>query len=87
MDLALTFHVELCFPVTEGGAKCVLCQQDLDHAAANRLKGFEEFVISKTEKELRQVREEFARRRDAFSSLKMTTDAVEETVNELRLPE
>ena len=26
------------FPVTEDGSKCVLCQQDLDHAAAQRLK-------------------------------------------------
>ncbi|EQD32098.1 hypothetical protein B1A_19615, partial [mine drainage metagenome] len=35
------------FPVTEDGAKCVLCQQDLDHAAAHRLRQFEEFVTSK----------------------------------------
>jgi energy-coupling factor transporter ATP-binding protein EcfA2 len=73
------------FPVTEGGAKCVLCQQDLDHAAAHRLKHFEEFVVSTTEKELRQIRDEFARRRNAFANLKTSTDAVEETVKELRL--
>ena len=73
------------FPVTEGGAKCVLCQQDLDHAAAHRLKHFEEFMVSTTEKELRQVRDEFARRRNAFVNLKTTTDAVEETLKELRL--
>lgn len=73
------------FPVTEDGAKCVLCQQDLDHAAAHRLRQFEEFVTSKTEQELRQLREEFGRRRNAFVSLKTTTDAVEETLRELRL--
>ena len=73
------------FPVTEGGAKCVLCQQDLDHAAAHRLKHFEEFVVSTTEKELRQIRDEFARRRNAFANLKTSTDAVEETLKELRL--
>lgn len=73
------------FPVTDGGAECVLCQQDLDHAAAHRLKHFEEFVVSTTEKELRQIRDEFARRRNAFANLKTSTDAVEETLKELRL--
>lgn len=73
------------FPVTEGGAKCVLCQQDLNHAAAHRLKQFEEFVVSTTERELRQIRDEFTRRRSAFASLKTTTDGIDETIKELRL--
>lgn len=73
------------FPVTEDGSKCVLCQQDLDHDAAHRLKQFEEFIASTTEKELRQIREDFARRRNVFTSLKTTTDAVEEAIKELRL--
>ena len=73
------------FPVTEDGSKCVLCQQDLDHAAAHRLRQFEEFITSTTEKELRQIREDFARRRNAFTSLKTTTDAIEETIKELLL--
>jgi energy-coupling factor transporter ATP-binding protein EcfA2 len=73
------------FPVTEDGAKCVLCQQDLDHAAAHRLKQFEDFIASTTEKELRQLRDDFTHRRNAFTSLKTTTDAVQEAINELRL--
>lgn len=73
------------FPVTEDGAKCVLCQQDLDHAAAHRLKQFEDFIASTTEKELRQIRDDFTRRRNAFTSLKTTTDAVQEAIKELRL--
>ncbi|NIJ74261.1 MULTISPECIES: AAA family ATPase [unclassified Xanthomonas] len=73
------------FPVTDGGAKCVLCQQDLGHAATHRLKHFEEFVVSTTEKELRLMRDEFARRRNAFANLKTSTDATEETLKELRL--
>jgi len=73
------------FPVTEVGAKCVLCQQDLDHAATHRLKQFEEFVVSTTERELRQIRDEFVRRRSAFVSLKTTTDAIDETIKELHL--
>ncbi|MHB1701735.1 MAG: AAA family ATPase [Acidobacteriaceae bacterium] len=73
------------FPVTEDGSKCVLCQQDLDHAAAHRLRQFEEFITSTTERELRQIREDFARRRNVFTSLKTSPDAVEEAIKELRL--
>ena len=73
------------FPVTEDGSKCVLCEQDLDHAAAHRLQQFEDFITSTTEKELRQIREDFARRRNAFTSLKTTTDVVQEAIKELRL--
>jgi DNA repair ATPase RecN len=73
------------FPVAEDGSKCVLCQQDLDAAAALRLKQFEEFATSTTERELRQIREDFVRRRNAFTSLKATSDAVEEAIKELRL--
>ncbi len=73
------------FPVTGGGAKCVLCQQDLGHFAAHQLQQFEVFVASKTEKELRQINEEFARRRNAFASLKTMTAAIAETIEELRL--
>ena len=73
------------FPVTEDGAKCVLCQQDLDRAVAHRLKQFEEFITTTTERELGQLRGDFARRRDAFGSLKTTTDGIAETVTELRL--
>jgi len=73
------------FPVTEGGANCVLCQQELDDTAAHRLKHFEEFVVSTTEKELRQIRDEFARRRNAFANLKTSTESVEEALKELRL--
>jgi ABC-type sugar transport system ATPase subunit len=78
-------YLEKVFPFTEDGSKCVLCQQDLDHAAAHRLRQFEEFVTSTTERELGQVREDFARRRNVFTSLKITTDAVEEAIKELRL--
>ena len=73
------------FPVVDDGAKCLLCQQDLEHAAAHRLKQFQEFVISTTERELRQLRENFARQRNAFSELKTSTGAVTETLAEIRL--
>jgi len=73
------------FPVTEDGSKCVLCQQDLVHAASHRLRQFEEFITSTTERELRQIREDFARRRSVFTSLRTTPDVVEDAIKELRL--
>lgn len=73
------------FPVVDDGARCVLCQQDIDHAAAHRLKQFEDFVASTVERELRQIREDFARRRKAFADLKTTTETIEETLKEVRI--
>jgi energy-coupling factor transporter ATP-binding protein EcfA2 len=73
------------FPAVEDGAQCVLCQQDLDHAAAHRLKQFEDFVTSTVERELRQIRDSFARKRKAFVDLKTTTEAVDETLKEIRI--
>lgn len=73
------------FPVTEDGSKCVLCQQELDHAASHRLRQFQDFATSTTEKELGQLRHEFAQRRSVFGSLKTTTDGTDEILTELRL--
>jgi energy-coupling factor transporter ATP-binding protein EcfA2 len=73
------------FPVVEDGAHCVLCQQDLDHAAAHRLKQFESFVASTTERELRQARDSFARLRKGFTDCDTTSEAVSETLKEIRI--
>lgn len=73
------------FPVVEDGAHCVLCQQGLDHAAAQRLKQFEAFVASTTERELRQLREDFMRLRKSFTDLKVMTEGAEETLKEIRI--
>lgn len=73
------------FPVVGDGAQCVLCQQNLNHAAAHRLKQFEEFVASTVERELRRIRDAFTRQRKAFADLKTTTEAVDETLKEIRI--
>lgn len=73
------------FPVIHDGAQCVLCQQDLDHAAAHRLKQFEDFVASTVERELRRIRDTFTRQRKAFTDLKTTTEAVDEALKEIRI--
>jgi len=73
------------FPVVEDGARCPLCQQDLEHAAAHRLKQFETFVASVTERELQRMREDFSRMRKGFFELKTTTGTVEEALKEIRI--
>lgn len=73
------------FPVVDDGAKCLLCQQDLEHAAAHRLKQFQEFVMSTTERELRQLRDDYSQKRTAFASLKTSTAAITETLAEICL--
>jgi energy-coupling factor transporter ATP-binding protein EcfA2 len=73
------------FPVVEDSARCVLCQQDIEHAAVHRLKQFEAFVASTTERELQRIRENFAQLRKAFVELRTTTEAVEETLKEIRI--
>ena len=78
-------YPERPFPVVDNSAHCVLCQQDLDHEAGRRLKQFEAFVTSTTERELRQLRDTFSRQRKAFFDLKTTTEAVAETLDELRI--
>jgi ABC-type multidrug transport system ATPase subunit len=78
-------YPDLAFPFVADEARCVLCQQDLDHAAAHRLKQFEAFVVSTTERELRQLRENYARLRKTFTDLKITTEAIDETLREIRI--
>lgn len=73
------------FPVVEDDAQCVLCQQGLDHEASERLRRFEAFVASTTEQELRQARDTLARLQSGFSELKTSTEAVEETIKEIRI--
>lgn len=78
-------YPDKAFPVVEDGAHCVLCQQDLGHAASHRLKRFEDFVASSTEKELRQLRESFARSRKIFTDIKITTGVIDDALKEIRI--
>jgi len=89
-DSARQFSQELAypgkeFPVVEVGAHCVLCRQDLEQAAAHRLKQFETFVTSTTERELQSMKNNFVRLRKEFTELRTTTEAVEETLKEIRI--
>lgn len=73
------------FPMVEHDAKCVLCQQSLDRESGERLRRFEEFVVSTTEQELRQSRDKLTRLREGFFELKTTTEAVDEAIKEIRI--
>ena len=71
------------FPVVTDGARCVLCQQDLDPDARRRLAAFEAFVASIAEVELREIRDAFVERRSAFTDLEAVTHAAKETLAEI----
>ena len=73
------------FPAVGDGAQCVLCQQDLDQAARDRLKAFEAFVSSTAERELRGAQDAFIERRDKFTDLDVLTEQVKETLTEIQI--
>ena len=73
------------FPVVENGAQCVLCQQDLADGARHRLQHFEAYVTSTIEKELRQFRDTYERLCKKLTELKVTTESIEETLDEIRI--
>lgn len=80
-----TAYPSAAFPALEDGARCVLCQQDLDHAAQHRLRQFEEFVNSTAEQELRRIRHSFAQQRSEVADLDIRNQMVEETLEEIRI--
>jgi energy-coupling factor transporter ATP-binding protein EcfA2 len=71
------------FPVVESGARCVLCQQEFDHAATHRMNQFQAFVASVTERELRQLRETFAWHRKTFTDLRARSEAIDDALREI----
>lgn len=73
------------FPAVGDGTQCVLCQQDLDQAARDRLKAFEAFVASTAERELRKAQDAFIERRYKFTDLEVLPEQVKETLTEIRI--
>ena len=52
-------YADQLFPVTDDGARCVLCQQSLDPDAAVRLRRFEGFVQDRTQQAEQEARKAF----------------------------
>ena len=73
------------FPAVGDGVRCVLCQQDLDHAARHRLEAFEAFVASTAERELREVRDAWVERRSTFTDLEIIPEHVKEILAEIQI--
>ena len=73
------------FPAVGDGARCVLCQQDLDHAARHRLEAFEAFVVSATERGLRDARAALDERQRTFTDLEVVPRSAKETLAEIRI--
>ena len=73
------------FPVTGKGARCVLCQQELDDAATQRLAVLESFVQSAIQQQLDQAIVTFEERRDRIASLVIADDVAHDTLEEIRI--
>ncbi len=73
------------FPHVGDGAQCVLCQQGLDHDATHRLTRFEAFVISTTERELREAKTSFNTLAKAITDLVVQSDSARDAIGELRM--
>lgn len=73
------------FPVVENGAQCVLCQQELDDVATLRLKQFQTFVTSTTERELRELRGKYTKAKQEFVDFQTKSEAIQETIKEIRI--
>ena len=80
-----TAYPDQPFPVVKNGAQCVLCQQNLDCETSDRLRKFESFVTSTTENDLRHARKDFAQQHQALIDLNVSTEVVNEIINELRI--
>lgn len=66
-------YTDRAFPVVDGGAHCVLCQEPLEHASVDRMKRFERFMTDDTEEQARDAVQQLARTRGAISAT--TVDA------------
>jgi energy-coupling factor transporter ATP-binding protein EcfA2 len=87
-EVARHFSQELAYPnkiypFVEDGAQCVLCQQKLDFLASERLKRFESFVISTTERDLRKFKDRFIGLQEKFIELHKIIESVDEVLKEI----
>lgn len=70
-------YPERAFPVTDEGSVCVLCQQDLSHAASHRLERFEAFVRNDSHLRAEQARLRLAEALEAFEGAGLSVGDIE----------
>lgn len=73
------------FPVVENDSQCVLCQQNIDHEAVRRLKQFQDFIASSTEREFRELREKYIKAKREFAEFQTQNKAIQDTIKEIRI--
>ena len=78
-------YPELPFPFTGDGARCVLCQRDLETDTASRLRQFEEYVTSTAERDSRAAIKEFDLLQKELNSLIVSDRETEQTINDLSI--
>lgn len=75
------------FPNTSDGAVCVLCQQQLDADATDRLVRFQQFVVDMTAEEARRAQHQVDEARDELKKWSNTPTDISEAVIKLELKE
>jgi hypothetical protein len=78
-------YKEHSFPFTGDDSKCVLCQQDLDPSATQRLINFQEYVLSKTEQEFNKSRQEYQGVYDQLNTLKVKNITNDNYIQEINI--
>lgn len=73
------------FPVTEGDARCVLCQQPLSADAAVRLRRFENFIREDTQQIAQNARRELASAVELISALGLRRRDYVDSLNDVIL--
>ena len=73
------------FPISGADARCVLCQQHLDHAAHHRLEMFEAFVRSTAERDLQEANSRLTTMSKAFADLDVLPKDVAEITKDLNI--
>lgn len=75
------------FPNTSDGAVCVLCQQQLDADATDRLVRFQQFVVDTTAEEARRAQHQVDEVRGELKRWSNTPSDISESVIKLKLKE
>ena len=78
-------YLDKTFPVTDDGALCVLCQQDLAPESSERLTRFEEFITSTTERDVRKAKDKFERIYRDFENLTVSDSETEDSLRDIRI--
>jgi hypothetical protein len=73
------------FPVTGDGARCILCQQNLRHDAADRLKQFEQFLQSTIQQEFDRANVGYQEQLGRLENVDVVNEANQEALEELRI--